>query len=151
MSTTLEETIQREQDEHDAAAEADAAADAAAHEEPDGQTTLIDRSQYEREDLAIAKVDGNAIDRIQLTFAGTVMLERSDVADVALWNRLKLGKGGLTLMVEGECSATGAKRATDRGGELDVIVGAKTLKVGTVYIPAVEDLESELARTAEAA
>lgn len=112
--------------------------------EPGEQAALIDRSAYEREDLAIAKVDGNQVDRLQLSFSGSIMLDRSDPADVALWNRLRLGVGELGLRIEGRCSATGAKQATDRGGELDVIVGAKTLKVTTVYVPAIGDDDHEL-------
>lgn len=150
MSTTLEKTVQQEQEAHEAAEQADRDHDAQQHEDPDGQTALIDRSEYEREDLAIAKVDGNAIDRIAITFTGTVYLERSEPADVALYNRLTLGTG-VTLMVEGKCFGTGAKGATNRDGEPDVILGQKTVKVETVYIPAVENLDSELARTAEAA
>lgn len=152
MSTTLEKTVQEEQEqyERDQDIPATTEGDGAPLEDPDGQTAIIDRSQYEREDLAIAKVDGNAIDRIRLTFSGTVSLDRSEPADVALYNKLVLGRG-VTLMVEGRCAGTGAKEATGRDGDLDVIVGQKTVAVTTVYIPAVEDLETELARTAEAA
>lgn len=103
--------------------------------DPDGKA-LFDRSQFEREDLAIDKVDGNPIDRIKLEFAGAVFLDRSAPADVALYNKLRLGHD-VTLMVEGKCSSTGAKGATDREGDLDVVVGAKGVKVTTVYIPAV--------------
>ena len=102
--------------------------------EPGGQTALVDRSQYEREDLAIDKVDGNAIDKIRLSFTGSIMLDRSDPNDVKLWNQLRLHKDGVTLMVEGRCSSTGAKGATNREGDLDVIVGEKSLKVETVYV-----------------
>lgn len=162
---TLEETVKREQEEHDAAEQDRRDATGPEHdepaatepepdpgepagEEPNGQTTIIDRSQYEREDLAIARVDGNQIDRIRIAFSGSIMLDRSEPADVALYNRLTLGKGEVTLMVEGVCSSTAAKQATNRDGELDVIVGEKTVKVRTVYVPAVEELETELARSA---
>jgi len=107
--------------------------------EPDGQTVLVDRSEYEREDLAIDKVDGNAIDRIRITFSGTVSLDRSEPNDVALYNRLRLGRE-VTLKVEGRASGTGAKEATGRDGDLDVIVGLKTVTVTTVYVPAAEEL-----------
>ena len=39
-------------------------------------------------------------------------------------------------MVEGKCSSTGAKGATDRDGDLDVVVGQRALKVHSVYVPA---------------
>lgn len=115
-----------------------------------GPIPLADRSAYEREDLAINKVDGQPIDRIKITFSGSVMVDRSEPADVALYNRLVLQRE-VTLMVEGKCSGTGAKGATDRDGDLDVEVGEKTVKVTTVHIPVVENLKEELARTAEAA
>lgn len=133
MSSTLEETVRAEQEQHDAQAGA-------------VQAHLIDPSEYDDPELAIAKVDGNSIDRIALTFSGTVFLDRSDKADVKLYNDLKLGRD-LTLMVEGKCLGTGAKGATNRDGELDVVVGQKGVKVGSVYRPAAEDLEAELART----
>lgn len=148
MGTTLEETVRKEQEHYEQEhADEPVDADEPEHVDETGQTALIDRSQYEREDLAIAKVDGNSIDRIALTFSGTVYLERSDPADVALYNALRLGTG-VTLMVEGRCFGTGAKGATNRDGELDVIVGQKTVKVDSVYRPAAEDIEDELKRTA---
>lgn len=165
---TLEETVRLEQEEHERRKRGAEVPDsepepgtseelAEAPVEPEeaeqgtptdeaGNPTLIDRSQYEREDLAIAKVDGNAIDRIRIAFSGTVSLDRSEPADVALYNRLVLGRE-VTLMVEGRASGTGAKEATGRDGDLDVIVGQKTVTVTTVYVPAAEELESALART----
>ncbi len=104
--------------------------------DPEGKK-LFNDSDYEREDLAIAKVDGNQVDRIAVKFAGEVFLDRSSPADVALYNRLRLGQD-VTLMVEGKCSATGAKGATDREGDLDVVVGQRSVKVTTVYIPATD-------------
>lgn len=104
--------------------------------DPEGKR-LFNAADYEREDLAIAKVDGNQVDRIAVKFAGEVFLDRSDPADVALYNKLRLGSE-VTLMVEGRVSGTGAKGATDREGDLDVVVGQKAVKVGTVYIPAID-------------
>lgn len=152
MSTTLEETVRKEQEEYE---RDQPGADELAGEEPEhvdenGQTALIDRSQYEREDLAIAKVDGNQIDRLWVGFSGGFFLNRSDPNEVAFYNRLQLGRD-VTLMVEGKCAGTGAKGATNREGQLDVIIGEKKVKVESAYIPVVEDLEEELARTAEAA
>jgi len=130
MSTTLERTIQAEQEAHEAAQADDDQED---HVDEKGRPTLIDRSAYEREDLAINKVDGQAIDRIAITFNGTVYLDRSDPADVHLYNRLVLQRD-VTLMVEGKCS----------GGDLDVIIGEKRVKVTTVYIPAIAESSEEL-------
>lgn len=125
MSTTLEETVVGE---------------------GEVQGHLVDPAQYDDPELAIAKVDGNSIDRIALTFSGTVYLDRSDRDDVRLYNALKLGHD-VTLMVEGKALGTGAKGATNRDGELDVVVGTKGIKVTSVYRPAAEDLEAELKRT----
>jgi len=100
--------------------------------DPDGKK-LFNEADYEREDLAIAKVDGNQIDRISLKFAGEVFLDRSDPNDVALFNRMKLGHD-VTLQVEAKCSGVGAQGATDREGDLDVVVGRRQVKVHTVYL-----------------
>lgn len=106
-------------------------------ERDEEKEALFDRSQYEREDLAIPKIDGNTIDRIAVKFAGEIFLDRSEPNDVALFNRLTLGSD-VTLMVEEKCSQTGAKGATDREGELDVVIGQRALKVHTVYVPVTE-------------
>lgn len=168
---TIEETVQTEQEayENELAARADELEDEAEREielqpgetevaldeqdatdepaepitEPTGQTALLDKEHYQREDLAIAKVDGSAIDRIAIKFTGQVFLDRSDPNDVRLYNKLRLG-GDITLMVEAKCSSTGAKGATDREGDLDVVIGEKGAKIHTVYIPAGE-LDDEAA------
>lgn len=119
MSAALEEQVEAEEQEH--------------QEEAKAEDELFDRSQYEREDLKLDKVDGNQVDRIALKFSGTVFLDRSDPADIALYRRLALGRD-VTLQVEGRCNATGAKGATDREGDLDVIIGEKGVKVHTVYL-----------------
>lgn len=105
--------------------------------EPDSDG-LFNAADYEREELAINKIDGNQIDRIAIKFAGTVFLDRSDPADVALYNKLRLGND-VTLQIEGKCSGTAAKGATDREGDLDVVVGERTVKVQTVYVPPIAD------------
>lgn len=108
--------------------------------DPDGKA-LFDDSVYEREELAIAKVDGQQIDRIAIGVTGEVMLDRSDVADVALYNRLQLGKTA-ELWIEGRVQGTGAKGATSRDGDLDVVVGKKTIKVESIRVVQPEELTS---------
>jgi hypothetical protein len=103
-----------------------------------GQTAIIDHSQYEREDLQIPKIDGQSIDRISIKFAGEIFLDRSEPSDVAVYNALRLGKD-VALLVEAKCSSTAAKGATDRDGDLDVVVGTKGLKVHTLSKPAGAD------------
>ena len=133
----LERAVREEQEQHDAqeASDFDASDEAAKPEvapDPDGKK-LFNDSDYEREDLAIAKVDGNQIDRIALKFTGEVYLDRSSPEDVALFNRLKLGHD-VTLQVEAKCSSVAAQGATDREGDLDVVVGRRGVKVHTVYL-----------------
>lgn len=107
--------------------------------DPDG--TLFDRSQYEREDLAIAKVDGQQIDKIRVKFSGSILLDRSDPADVALYNRLTMGKE-VELRCAGKVTAVGAGWTTNRDGDLDAIVGEKAIKVETVWVLAPEELKA---------
>lgn len=106
--------------------------------DPEGEA-LFDRSSFDREDLAIPKVDGQGIDRIAVAFSGEIMLDRSDPADVALYNKLTLQKN-VELRVAGRVNGTGAKGATNREGDLDVVVGKKTIKVETVYVLTPEEL-----------
>jgi hypothetical protein len=117
-----------------------AVADPPATDQPDQEDALFDKTNYDDPELAIPKVDGSSIDRIGLKFTSTVYLDRSVPADVALYNRLKFGQDA-TLMVEVTCNSAGAKGATDREGELDVVIGIKSLKVHTVYRPAGDEAE----------
>lgn len=105
--------------------------------EPKG--ALFDASDFDREDLAIAKVDGFQIDRIALGFSGGVMLDRSEPADVALYNRVKMGQE-VELWVTAKGSGTGAKPATNREGDLDVIVGKKELRIEGLRVLKPEEL-----------
>lgn len=47
------------------------------------------------------------------------------------------------LLIEGRCNQTGAKGATDRDGDLDVIVGQKSVKVHSISRPAGGDWVTE--------
>jgi hypothetical protein len=125
--------------EHD---EDDDAPPAAPEPAPGEQAAAFDRSQYEREDLQIAKIDGQSIDRISLKFSGEVFLDRSEASDVAVYNAFRLGKN-VALLIEAKCSSTAAKGATDRDGDLDVVVGTKGLKIHTISKPAGADWVTE--------
>lgn len=139
--TELERQVREEQEAHDAENDGsgsdptDEATKPEADPEPGAQAAAFDVDDYADPALSIHKVDGHQIDRIALTFSGTVFLERGDAEDVALYNRLKLGRD-VTLQVEAKTSGSGAKGATDKDGDLDVVVGEKKLKVHSVYIPA---------------
>jgi hypothetical protein len=100
---------------------------------------LFDASAFDREDLAIPKVDGNSIDRIAIDFGGSIMLDRSEPANVELYNRIQ-GGHELELWVTGKWGGTGARPATNRDGDLDVIVGRKSLKIDSVRILRPEEL-----------
>jgi hypothetical protein len=109
---------------------------------PGEQTAAFDRSQFQREDLQIPKVDDQSIDRISLKFSGEVYLNRSEPSDVAVYNALRLGRD-VSLLIECKCSSTAAKGATDRDGDLDVVVGTKGLKVHSLQKPAGADWVEE--------
>jgi hypothetical protein len=106
--------------------------------DPNGKA-LFDKSAYDREDLQIPKVDGQSIDKIRVDFQGSIMLDRSSPADVALYNRLVLGKAA-ELRVSGKVSGTGAGWTTNRDGDLDAIVGKRTIKIDTVWLLEPEQL-----------
>jgi hypothetical protein len=147
--TALERQVREEQEAHNAGGNPPGDVDfngddpdpedgAPLVDEATGQTAIVDRSQYEREDLQIPKIDGQTIDRIKIGFSGSLFLDRSEASDVAVYNALRLGKD-VDLLVTAKCSKTGASGATDRDGNLDVVVGAKTLKVHSLSKPAGAD------------
>lgn len=109
---------------------------------PGEQAAAFNASDFDREDLQIPKIDGQSIDRISIKWSGEVFLDRSDPDDVAVYNALRLGKD-VSLLVEAKCSSTGAKGATDREGDLDVIVATKGLKVHSLMKPAGADWVEE--------
>lgn len=108
-------------------------------EPPAAEEALFDRSQFEREELQIEKVDGIGIDKIRVKFSGSVMLDRSDPADVALYNRLRMGRD-VELRCAGKVAGAGAGWTTNREGNLDAVVGEKTVKVDTVWVLEPEQL-----------
>ena len=115
------------------------------------QETAFDAAQYDKPELQIAKVDGQGIDKIRVAFSGSVMLDRSDPADVALFNKLMLGKE-CELRVAGKVSKTATGWTTNREGDLDAVVGERTVKVDTVWVLTAEGLSlAEACTTGEAA
>jgi hypothetical protein len=100
---------------------------------------LFDASSYDKPGLQIPKIDGNAIDRIGLSFSGSIMLDRSEPGDVALYNRIH-GEKERELWITAKWAGVGAKPATNRDGDLDVMVATKTLKVEQVRIVEPEEL-----------
>lgn len=106
--------------------------------DPDGQA-LFDRSRYQDPELRIDQVDGQEVDKIWIAFKGRVGLDRTKAEDVALFNRLRLGKE-LELQVSGKGVAVGTKKTTSRGGDLDAVVGERVLEIDTVYVLSPEEL-----------
>ena len=109
------------------------------NEEAKPEGGLFDASDYDREDLAIPKVDGNQVDRIAIKVSGRVMLDRSDPADVALFNRLKLNQE-VELRCAGKVTGLGTGFTTGKDGDLDAVVSSKNLKVDTVWVLDPEDM-----------
>lgn len=105
--------------------------------DPDGHR-LFDRSAYEKVGLQIPSIDGHEIDRIGIDLAGGVMLDRSKTEDVELFNRLATGTH--ELWIEATWAGSNAKPATNKEGELDVVVAKKSLRVTGLRIVAPEDL-----------
>lgn len=108
-------------------------------DEKTGQAQAFDRSQYDKPGMQIEKIDGQTVDKIAIRFGGRVMLDRSDPKDVALFNRLKLGLP-VELRVAGSVGTHTGGKATNRDGDLDVIVGTKGIKIDTVYVLVAEEL-----------
>lgn len=126
MSTTLEQQVAEEQAEHEANQTPEPVA------EEGGQTQVFDKSDYDREDLALPKVDGEATDKIAIKFSGRVMLDRTDPRDVALMRAMRLGSD-ITLMVEAKCAGKGHGFTTNKEGDLDAVVLEHVAKVHSVY------------------
>lgn len=129
---TIEVDVDDETDDADGDRETPAA-------DASGQTQVFDASDYDREDLQIPKVDGESIDKIAVEFKGRVLLDRSDPADVAMYNRMRLGTE-VELRVAGKVSSVGTGFTTNRDGDLDVVVGKKGLHVESVWVLTPEQL-----------
>lgn len=104
-----------------------------------GTGGLFDAADYEKEELAIPKIDGSGIDRIAIDLSGGVMLDRSNPAHVELYNRIHMTKH-VELWVNAVGSAVGAKPATNRDGDLDVIVARKGLRIDAIRVVEPEQL-----------
>ena len=97
-----------------------------------GSSGLFDASMYDQPELRLPKVDGRNQQRIAVKFTGTVYLDRTDPADVALYRDIEAGRN-VELTVQGTCSGFAAKFGQDTDGNLDEITGERTVKIHTVY------------------
>jgi hypothetical protein len=102
MSTTLEEVGQQER-----------------HDEPEGGA-LFEASDYESEELALPKIDGEGVDKNAVKVSGRVWLERGSPEHVALVRDVRLGQE-VTLVCEATVRMPVPGYTTDKEGDLDVI------------------------------
>jgi hypothetical protein len=103
-----------------------------------GGENLFNPRAYDDPALQLPMVDGQGIDKIALKFSGTIRLDRSKPDDVALFRRLKLGKD-IDVKLEGKVVGSNTTGATNKDGDLDVVVGSKTLDIHTIYPLSIED------------
>jgi hypothetical protein len=116
--------------------DAEPVSDEGAKDEP---APLFDRSKYNSEELALPKIDGEGIDKIRVDFSGSVMLNRMDKADVALFRKLRLA-GEVELRVAGKVSAVKDGFTTSKEGDLDALVETRSVKIDTLYVLTPEEL-----------
>lgn len=103
---------------------------------PSGE--LFDKSDYDREDLQLPKIDGEGVDLLMVTFTGAVKLDRSDPADCELVRQMRLGQD-ITLMVEGRPTAKQFKAKVDNEGGVATLTLLVPLAVHTLYRPVSDD------------
>lgn len=126
-TATLEEQVTPAEAEHEQKTEA---------ETKDG---LFDRDAYQAPELRIDRVDGQEVDRIALKFSGRVTLDRTNPADVQLFNRIRLGRE-VELRVSGKGARVGTGYTTSKGGDLEAVVGEREIRIDSVYVVAPEAL-----------
>ncbi len=117
-------------------------------EEPNGEVEGFDptpadirRAGAGPESLALPAIDGEAPDRIELTFSGSVRLDRSDPADVALMRQLALGKE-VSLRVVGVVRGKVGTVAWDEDGYPGETTHAAKVRLTSVYRPVGEGVEA---------
>ena len=137
MATATEEAVRTEQEDWEA--EQENAGDETP-EDPDGKA-LFDRAAYQAPGLRIDEVDGQEVDKIWLKFTGRVALDRTKAADVAIFNKARLG-AELELRVSGKGARVGTGYTTSKGGDLEAVVGEREVRIDTVYVLSAEELEA---------
>jgi hypothetical protein len=138
VATATEEIVRTEQEEY----EADIGPEGARTgdvEPAEPKESLFDREAYKAPELRIDQVDGQEVDKIWIRFSGKVALDRTKPDDVALFNRARLGQE-LEIRVAGRGARVGTGYTTSKGGDLDAIVGERTIDVHTVYVLGPEEL-----------
>lgn len=100
---------------------------------------LFDRDAYQAPGLRIDQVDGQEVDKIKIKFSGSVVLDRTKADDVALFNRVRLGKD-VELRVAGKGARVGTGYTTSKGGDLEAVIGEREVRIDTVYVLEAEEL-----------
>lgn len=100
-------------------------------------------SEHSREQLALPAIDGEAPDRIEVSFAGAVRLDRSDPADVALMRRLALG-AEVDLRVVGVVATKAGKVAWDEDGFPGETTHSAKVRITTLYRPVGEGVSARV-------
>jgi hypothetical protein len=86
------------------------------------------------EQLALPKIDGQSVDRIEIKFSGSIRLDRSDPADVALYRRFMLGKE-VDLRIVGTAAGKDHKISYDEDCYPGEVTGIAKLKLTSVFRP----------------
>lgn len=86
------------------------------------------------EALALPPIDGQDIDRIELNFSGSVRLDRSDPADVALFRALRMGQQ-VDVRVAGVAAGKDGRVSYDEDGYPGETTAKAKIKVTTVFRP----------------
>lgn len=100
---------------------------------------LFDPAMYQDPKLKIDQVDDHEIQKIKVSVSGSVILDRTNPDHVAFYNALKLGKQA-NVVCSGRVGGVAAKGSTNREGNLDVVMGEKSIIVDTVRLIPAEEL-----------
>lgn len=106
----------------------------AARPETEPEAPVDEKPKATPEQLALPKIDGQGVDRIEIKFSGSIRLDRSDPADVALYRRFMLGKE-VDLRIVGTAAAKNHKISYDEDGYPGEVTGIANLKLTSVFRP----------------
>lgn len=111
-------------------------------------TTEEQQTEVPPEQLVLPMIDKRKTDAIEITFGGTIKLDRSDPADCALVRKLILGKE-VPLRVDGLVVERAGRTAHDRDGYFEGATLKTKIQVTTVSRPAGEQLDTDEFDTSE--
>ena len=103
----------------------------------------ITKTEPPPEAIALPMIDGQGVDRIEVAFAGSVRLDRSDPADCELMRQLRLGKE-ITLRVVGKVAGKPYTVAWDEDGYPGEVTSVAKLRVTTLYRPVGDGTEARV-------